>query len=106
MEQNDLITDFKEKEFMPTKKCENPEEYAKNYRKMLEDKLYALQNEIITLNCENNRFFDTIKRLDKENNKLKQVVYTLAILQSINSKPKITDIKDLKAFLSDLGIIE
>lgn len=106
MEQNDLITDFKEMKFMPTEKCENPEEYAKNWIKRLEDKISILQGDIIEFRNENNRFFNTVGRLDTENNKLKQIIYTLAILQSINSKPKITDIKDLKAFLSDLGIIE
>lgn len=106
MEQNDLITDFKEMKFMPTEKCENPEEYAKDWIKRLEDKIRILEGDIIGLRNENNSLFNTATILDKENKKLKQITYTLAILQSINSKPKITDIKDLKAFLSDLGIIE
>lgn len=46
----ELLADFDEMKFMPTEKCENPEEYAKDYRKRLEDKLYGLQteNEILT----------------------------------------------------------
>lgn len=72
----------------------------------IEDKIRILEGDIIELRNENNSLFNTMTILDKENNKLKQIIYTIAILQSINSKPKITDIKDLKAFLSDLGIIE
>lgn len=100
----ELLIEFDEMGFAPTTLCENPEQYAKDWKNKLKDMIHVLQSDKEELRINNSNLEFHIGTLATENEKQKKIIYTLAILQNMGFKIEVTDIEDIKKFLSDLGL--